>query len=113
MHRIKSVGVLSVAKISGLCYGAMGLIFVPFFLLIGVIGSVAGKQQGAPGAAFGAAFGLIFAVLMPFIYGLFGFLFGALGAWIYNLVAGWVGGIELELQPVANPQVVLIPSVNP
>lgn len=31
---------------------------------------------------------------MPFIYLIFGFIFTALGAWVYNLVAGWVGGIE-------------------
>lgn len=33
-------------------------------------------------------------VLFPFFYCLSGFLFTALAAWVYNLVAGWVGGIE-------------------
>jgi hypothetical protein len=31
---------------------------------------------------------------MPFIYLVLGFIFTSLGAWVYNLVAGWVGGIE-------------------
>jgi hypothetical protein len=98
MQRIKSFGVLSVAKISGLCYAAMGLLLIPFFLLLGLIGALAPKQQGMP--ALGAAFGVVLAVCMPIIYGVMGFVMGALGAFIYNLISGWIGGIEIELQPV-------------
>jgi hypothetical protein len=96
-HRLRSVGVLSVAKVSGIFYGAMGLLFVPFFLLFSMIAAVAGKQTGAP--AFPAAIGVVLALIMPILYAGFGFLFGALGAFVYNLVAGWIGGIEMELQP--------------
>lgn len=32
------------------------------------------------------------------LYGVMGFVFGAIGALIYNLVAKWVGGFELELE---------------
>jgi hypothetical protein len=95
-HRLRSVGVLSVAKVSGIFYGAMGLLFVPFFLLFSMIAAVASKQTGAPG--FPAAFGIGFALVMPILYAAFGFLFGALGAFVYNLVAGWIGGFEMELQ---------------
>ena len=38
--------------------------------------------------------GLGFLILFPFIYLIFGFIFTALGAWVYNFVAKWVGGIE-------------------
>ncbi|HWY21071.1 MAG TPA: hypothetical protein VNX26_07605 [Candidatus Acidoferrum sp.] len=94
MHIIKSVGVLSVAKIMGMIYGCMGLIFVPFFLLIGLMGSALG-QQNSPLAGI---FGVGFAVLMPVIYGLIGFIAGLIGALLYNLFARWVGGFELELE---------------
>ena len=43
MHIIKSVGVLSIAKIMGMIYGCMGLIFAPFFLLVGLMGSALGS----------------------------------------------------------------------
>lgn len=33
----------------------------------------------------------------PLLYGLAGFVFAAIGCAIYNLVAGWTGGIEIEL----------------
>ncbi len=39
MHIVKSVGVLSIAKIMALVQACLGLIFAPFFLLIGVLGS--------------------------------------------------------------------------
>ena len=32
------------------------------------------------------------------MYGLMGVVGGAIGAALYNLVAGWVGGIEVELE---------------
>jgi len=36
---------------------------------------------------------------MPVLYGVMGFIVGAVGALIYNLIAGWIGGIELRLEP--------------
>jgi hypothetical protein len=103
MHRIKSVGVMSVAKVMGLIYGALGLLIVPIFLVIGLASSMAIKQaQQATGANLPAAMGPIFAILMaiaaPIMYGLMGFVTGAISALIYNLIAGWVGGIEMELE---------------
>ncbi|HEX9120584.1 MAG TPA: hypothetical protein VF840_08595 [Terriglobales bacterium] len=84
------------AKISGIFYGALGLLFVPLFLLFSMIAAVAGKQTGAP--AFPAAIGIGLALVMPILYAGIGFLFGAFSAFVYNLVAGWIGGIEMEFQ---------------
>ena len=109
MHRVKRFDVLSVAKIAGLCYGAMGLCFIPIFLLFGVIASTAQKQAGNElPAGFGAMFGVGMAVMAPIFYGVMGFIMGALGAFVYNLISGWIGGIEVELEPVAAVPVQLI-----
>lgn len=94
MHMIKSVGVLSVAKIMGLIYGCLGLILIPFFLLIGLVGSLAGKQQ----SPFAGMIGLVFAFLAPILYGIMGFVMGAIGAALYNLFAKWIGGIEVQVR---------------
>lgn len=94
MHIIKSVGVLSVAKIMGLIYGSLGLIFAPFFLLVGVAGSMVGQNK----SPFAGIFGVVFAILMPVLYGGMGFVTGAIGALLYNLFARWVGGFELEIE---------------
>ena len=34
----------------------------------------------------------------PLLYGLMGFVGSLIGASLFNLAAGWVGGIELETQ---------------
>jgi hypothetical protein len=99
MQTIRSVGVLSIAKIMGTIYLVMGLIFVPFFLLAGVLGSMAGAEHSGPFAAVGAIGGLALAVIVPVVYGLMGFVIGAIGALLYNLMAGWIGGIQINLQP--------------
>jgi hypothetical protein len=95
MQRVKRFGVLSVAKIMGIIYGAMGLLLIPFFLL----GSSAMLlQKDIPHAGGAMAMGLVFAVMAPVVYGVMGFLFGAFSAWLYNLIANKVGGIEIQLE---------------
>jgi hypothetical protein len=37
-------------------------------------------------------------MFMPIIYGVVGFLFGVIGAALYNLVARWIGGFEVEVE---------------
>jgi hypothetical protein len=83
-------------------------------------------KHAAPAANIPNSFGPIFAIFMaiaaPIAYGLMGFIMGALGALIYNLIAGWVGGIEMELdivpiqpalpmQPPAQPPLPQVPPV--
>jgi hypothetical protein len=99
MHIIKAVGVLSVAKILGLIYGCLGLIFAPIFLLVELVAALSGQQK----TPFAGVFGVLFAILMPILYGVMGFILGAIGALLYNLFAKLVGGFELELEarPVA------------
>jgi len=94
MHIVKSVGVLSVAKIMGLVQGCLGLIFVPLFLLIGLLGTFAGQQKSPLAGLFSVGF----ALFMPIFYAVFGFIAGAIGALLYNLFAKLVGGFELELE---------------
>jgi hypothetical protein len=93
MHIVKSVGVMSVAKIMGMIYACMGLLLVPFFLLASVLGSMAGQEK----TPLAGIFGIGFAVVAPVLYGVIGFIAGAIGAFLYNLFAKWVGGFELEL----------------
>ena len=88
MAEIKRFTIGQSAKFMGVLYLLFGLIFVPFFLLMGMF---------APAEDSGFPFGMMLAVAMPVLYGIFGVIGGAIGAALYNLVAGWVGGIEVEL----------------
>jgi hypothetical protein len=94
MQRISSVGVLSCAKMLGVLYGCLALLFIPIFL----IGGLAGMASQQTNGAIGGAVMLVCGILAPFLYGAIGFVFGAIGAWIYNLIAKRLGGIEIQLE---------------
>jgi hypothetical protein len=94
VHIVKSVGVLSVAKIMGLLYACMGLLFVPFFLLFGMLGTLVTPDRNP----FAGVFGVVMAIFMPVLYGIFGFIAGAIGSLLYNLLAKLLGGFQLELE---------------
>lgn len=80
--QIVSISPFQTAKVMAVLYLIMSL---PFVLLMGVTFSF------APGPKPPMAGMLIF---LPVFYTVFGFIFTLIGAWIYNLVARWVGGIE-------------------
>ncbi|HTB80437.1 MAG TPA: DUF3566 domain-containing protein [Opitutaceae bacterium] len=97
-RRIKSITPLQLGKMLAIIYGGMSLLFIPFFLLFGVIASMAPKVHGGPPLPAIFGFGLGFALLFPLIYAAMGFVLGVIGAFIYNLVAKWIGGIEVEVE---------------
>jgi hypothetical protein len=96
MYTVKSIGVLSTAKLMGLCYFAFGLLLSPIFLLAGLLQQLAGARE-----SLGTIAGVAIAVIIPFVYGIMGFIGGALSAFAYNIFATWVGGIEVELKSPA------------
>jgi hypothetical protein len=102
-RRIKRVAPLQTGKMMGVLYACMGLIFLPFFALAGVAGVFAQQTQQAqsPGTAPAviiAAMMFGFGIFMPVFYGVFGFIFGVISAAMYNLIARWIGGIEVEVE---------------
>ena len=106
---VKSVGVLSIAKIMGLIYACLGLIFAPFFLLIGLIGATLGQEKNP----FAGIAGIVMAIMMPLFYGVLGFIAGAIGGLLYNLFAKLVGGVTLELEIEPSALVAPYPLVPP
>ena len=91
---IKRMGVLSAAKLYAAISFAMGLIVGVIFALLAMIGVSMGDPD-AP-ALVGMMFGVGAVILLPLFYGAMGFVFGAIGAALYNLFAGMVGGLEIE-----------------
>jgi hypothetical protein len=85
-QQIRRFGIGQTAKVIAVLYALMGLIFVPFFLFAAAF---APKETG---------FGTGFALALPILYGVLGFIFTAIACAIYNFVAGFVGGIEVELE---------------
>ena len=93
---VRRIGPLSCAKIAGALYAAMGLIIGAFFSIAAIVGGFAAADSGE--AAFAAIFGVGAVVLLPLFYGALGFVTTLIAAWLYNVVAGVVGGIEIQTQ---------------
>ena len=104
MLRIKRLRVLSVAKIVGGIYAGVGLlvaaIFAVVFLLAALVGSAATEEFAAAGLAGGVFGALVILIFAPLFYGVLGFVAGIVGAFVYNLMAGWIGGIEVEVETI-------------
>jgi hypothetical protein len=93
---VKRLGVASVAKMYGAISGAFGVVIGCIFALASVVG--AGFSDTTEGAILGPIFGVGAIVVLPLIYGVMGLIAGALGALLYNLFAGMVGGVELHTE---------------
>jgi len=98
--RLKRVGVLSAGMISGVG-GAVGGLLVGgiFFLMsltmMGAAQQANGNNGNDPAAAvIGMGVGAI--IFMPIVYGIFGFIGGVVYAFIYNILSGMTGGLQME-----------------
>jgi len=102
---IRRFGVISVAKmyslllfIFGLIFGVIyGLILIVFGAAISALGP--GRDATAGGVST-VVMGIAMMIGVPIFYAVLGFVVGAIGALIYNAVAGIIGGIKFELEGV-------------
>lgn len=87
--QIVNVSVGQTAKVLAVLYMVMSL---PILVVVAAVG------------AFSAGIGAVIATLMiaPLIYGIFTFLCTGLVAWLYNVVAGQVGGLEYSIKEMGD-----------
>ena len=107
MYRISRFGVVKTATMVALIYViVIAIFFVPAAIIVLALGRSTGVAAGGV---------LIGGVLIAVVYAAFGWIFTAISCAIYNLAARWIGGIEVQLQPVAPPPPVPLwaPSITP
>jgi hypothetical protein len=91
--QIKRIAPQSLGRIVGVTYAILGLIGGLFFSLISIATQ---SQAGSPPMPI--FFGVGAVVFLPILYGLVGFIGGLFVAWLYNIVAERIGGIEIDIQ---------------
>jgi len=94
MYKLKQLSILSVAKIGailGLIWGLIwGIIMALWISSLGIF-----ARALIPMAGLGAGLVLLFMIIFGLIIGFIG---GAFWAFVYNVAAGFVGPIEMDLE---------------
>jgi hypothetical protein len=93
---IKRIGALSCARIVATLYAVMGLVVGGIFSLVALAGGFASDGSGAAGLS--ALIGVGAIITFPILYGCVTFVVTLIGVWLYNVMAGLVGGIEMDVQ---------------
>jgi hypothetical protein len=92
---IRRVGVLSLARLYAAIAAAVGLLAGVVVAAASLLGSAL-SSSGEDTLPF-AGFGVLAIVALPILYGVLGFVGGAIGGALYNLFAGIVGGLEIDV----------------
>jgi hypothetical protein len=90
--QIIRVSPVQTAKVAALMYFLLSIPMVAFMVLSFSFAPMPGPR-----------FGFGFMILFPLLYLVFGFVFTVIAAWVYNLAAGWVGGVEYTSITVDSP----------
>lgn len=85
--QIVNVSIAQTAKVAAALYFVISLPLVAIMMLTTLV-----TGQGG--------IGIVFMILLPVLYVIFGFIFTAIAAWLYNLVAARIGGIEFTTAEV-------------
>jgi hypothetical protein len=107
MVRVRRIGIVRTATVAAVMYAVVILfgtlvIGLPFALLAGAASRSVDASLGI--GAIGVAGVLIFGLVGALFYAVIGWITTALACAVYNVVAGWVGGIEIQLESVTLPQ---------
>ena len=94
--RIRSFNVVQLALMAGVLYALLGVI-------AGFFEGLAAMSAGSLFSGYGMpSFGPLSIVLFPILFAVIlfvaGFFYGLIGGALYNLVAGWIGGVEVQLE---------------
>ena len=92
--RLKRIGVLS----AGMFMGAMGAVGGLFVGVMMALVMLLGAADSGNDFAVGLGAGFVMLLVAPLTYGGIGFVAGVMNAIVYNLLAGVVGGIQMDFE---------------
>jgi hypothetical protein len=95
---IRRVGVWSVSRMNGALTAVFGLIAGLLLACFALVGAGFARQNpDMPSFLGGTAVGIGAVIFLPILYGVLGLVVGAIGAALYNLLAGIIGGVEIDV----------------
>jgi hypothetical protein len=101
---IKRIELFSVFKIAFYIYAVIGffiaIVYGFFFLVLGGIQNAVFGDEIPQLGAFGMLLGILALPFVALMYGAIVSVFVTIGCWVFNLIAGAVGGLRLEAEVV-------------
>jgi hypothetical protein len=99
---IKRIELFSLFKLAFYIYAVIGLFFAiiyGFFLLVigGIQSAVFGGEIPQLGA-IGVVLGIMAIPIVALMYGAVGSVFMTIGGWLFNIIAGAVGGLRVQAE---------------
>jgi hypothetical protein len=99
-QQLRSVGAVSCAKVFAVLYGMLGFLIGTAVSAVFFLSALVGRQglDGPPSSgpiAFMMGAGSI--IFFPVLYAVIGAVGGLIMAALYNLVANYMGGIEVDI----------------
>ncbi len=95
MAVVKHIAPASAFKIGLAAYGVLGIFIGIICALIAIAGTSFARTTTMPFT--GVGMGIAAIIVCPIVYGIIGGIAAVIGALLYNLAAGWVGGLEVDL----------------
>ena len=106
--QITYIAPLQTAKVLAVLHFIVGLVVALLLMVHRAIWSLSGYSYGMGGGmgrmgggmggmGWGGGHHMRFMILMPFITTIIGFFVVLFAAWVYNYVAGWLGGVEYSV----------------
>ena len=95
LSRIEPVSLGKIYALLGALYGL--LVGLPMACFLSMMGSALSTYGDGAGGMMGGV-GILAVVLYPLMGAVFGFIGGLVSALVYNLAAGWVGGVEMTFE---------------
>jgi hypothetical protein len=91
--KLKNIKVLSLAKFQAALFALIGF-------CAGIIYSIGGLIYDLVtiGLSYGTALAFLALIGMPLLSAVIGFILGLVEAFLYNIFAGWFGGIQLDFE---------------
>lgn len=98
-REIKKIDPSSLAKVMGVLYALLGVIIGLCFAAFGsLLNSLPmAEEDEAARSVLSNVFGVGSIIFFPIFYGIIGLIAGVITGFLYNLVAGWIGGVRIEV----------------
>jgi len=101
IQQVRSIGVVSVAKVLAIMYGILGFLIGAFvsllFLFVSLASPSARLRPAMGGGVMGIVIGFGSIIFFPIFYAVIGAVFGLISSGLYNFIASRIGGIEIEI----------------